>query len=126
MINTDNVDKYLLVRRIQLNRTDVLQNVRCFYVIAVLRHVKKGYNMRGIFFELRKIKHTTSYNLIISSLSLLIAAGYVRQNSRGSLYYITETGIQALKDFNNSIEAADYVNYNKKAPVSKIVKRPGL
>ena len=125
MIATDHIDKFILFRRVLLNRKDVLNDTHTLYVLVILRSVNKCTSI-GIGFHLRKIKRATAKNIIHDCLKSLITAGYVRQNSRGSLYYITESGLQALKDFNNALSCADYVNYNKKAPVSKIVKRPGL
>lgn len=121
----DNLDHYLLQRRILINRKDILRSLQHLHILIVLRKLKSGSGI-AVFIELKKIKRTTAKNLVFSCLNDLITAGYARQNVKGGRYYITETGIQALKDFNNSIEAADYVNYNKKAPVSKIVKRPGI
>jgi predicted transcriptional regulator len=126
MITTDNIDKFILFRRIQINRKDILNDLHTLYVLAILRQAKTGYSILSIAIDLRKIKRATANNLINHALKNLIAAGYARQNSRGSLYYITQEGLQALKDFNNSIECADYVNYNKKPSISKKVKRPGL
>ena len=121
----DNLDHYLLFRRILINRKDVLKSLLELHVLVILRKLKSG-NGVAVFIELQKIKRTIAKNTVYKCLDNLIIAGYARQNVKGGRYYITETGIQALKDFNNSIAAADYVNYNKKAPVSKIVKRPGL
>jgi hypothetical protein len=127
MFSTDNVDKYILFRRILKNRKDVLQDVHCLYILTVLRQLNKGSNPLSIDFVLRRINRTTSKNIIHASLYSLIDSNYVRQSSgKGSLYYITQEGLQALKDFNDAIECADYVNYNKKPPISKKVKRPGL
>lgn len=127
MIALDHVDKYLLFRRVQINMDDILKDVHTLYVLTILRHVNKGCSSLGISFHLRKIRRATAINIIHSCLYSLITAGYAsRSSGKGSLYYITEQGRQALKDFSDAIECADYVNYNKKAPISKKVKRPGL
>jgi len=121
----DNLDNYLLFRRILINRKDVLRSLLELHVLIVLRKLKSAGGIT-VYIELSKIKRTIAKNTVFKCLENLIAAGYARQNAKGGRYYITEAGLQALKDFNNSIEVADYVNYNKKAPISKIVKRPGI
>jgi hypothetical protein len=123
MLNT--LDKILLFRSLQVNRSDILKQPRVLHVLIICKQQsqKRGRcNYYTINTALRACRRTLSIQSVFKFVGLLLEAGYLRKSSgKGSRLYITQLGLQTLEDFNRDIEQAYYPR--KKIDPSLIKKK---
>jgi hypothetical protein len=132
----DIIDKIVIVRSMQVNRTDILHSSRVLYLLAVIReqsHKNRRCDHYSVNAALRACYRTLSIQAVFAFVTLLVEAGYVRRSpGRGSRLSITQSGLQVLRDLNRALEVASYPRKKVVAgPAGKktakgAVKRPGL
>jgi hypothetical protein len=119
----DALDTFTIFRKVQQQRKDLLISTSHLYIMCILRAMKRHGTVVKLGRWLKQHKHTHSFEDIQIALQQLIDINYVRRGGgRGTGYYITQIGLDALQSFNNEIKAATYA----KGPVKVSAKRPTM
>lgn len=121
----DFLDKLYLLKT--ATRQKLLYSKPLLYLIISIRYFnrsRQSCNNITLFKHLRAIKHSSSLTTVRNNAKVLIDVGYIiGSQARNPTYHITEAGKQALSEFNQAINNAQYKYRQKDRIVKKIVPK---